>query len=110
MVVTRGGQAVAAERPLPAHAAAAALAAVANQEYLNIECRTVDLDPAGDQDAAVAALAAELGNANPDVLTAYRGRRRLVREFVPAGRRPARRRGASRRQLPDHRRPRATSA
>jgi acyl transferase domain-containing protein/acyl carrier protein len=83
VLVTRGGQVVAAERPLPAHAAAAALAAVVNQEYLNIECRTVDLDPAGDQDAVVAALVAELANADPDVLTGYRGGRRLVREFGP---------------------------
>ncbi len=83
VVVTRGGQAVGGERPVAAHAAAATLAVVANQEYLNLECRTVDLDPAGDPAATVAALLAELCCPEPEVLTAYRAGRRLVREIEP---------------------------
>ncbi len=85
IVATRGGQVVTSgERPSPAHAAAAGLPIVANQEYLNLDCRSVDLDPAADVTAAAAALAAEVRHTTDDVLAAYRGTRRHVREFVPA--------------------------
>ncbi|HEY7594438.1 MAG TPA: SDR family NAD(P)-dependent oxidoreductase, partial [Actinophytocola sp.] len=85
IVATRGGQVVTAgERPSPAHAAAAGLPVVANQEYLNLDCRSVDLDPAGDATAAAEALAAEVRQTTDDVLAAYRGGARHVREYVPA--------------------------
>ncbi|MFD0635254.1 acyltransferase domain-containing protein [Catenulispora yoronensis] len=46
VLVTRGGQAVLDDdQPEPGQAAAGALPVVANQEYLNLECRAVDLDP-----------------------------------------------------------------
>ncbi|MBC6447371.1 type I polyketide synthase [Actinokineospora xionganensis] len=83
VLVTRGGQAVAGERPEPAQAAVAALPAVANMEYLNLQCRAVDLDPDGDLEAAVRALAGELRHRSQDVLAAYRAGRRHVRSFVP---------------------------
>jgi acyl transferase domain-containing protein len=86
VLVTRGGQVVTAgERPALAHAAVAALPVVANQEYLNLSCRAVDLDPAGDAAADVRVLVAELGRPAQDVLAAYRNGRRYVREFAPAG-------------------------
>ena len=85
LVITRGGQAVlAADRPMPAHAAAAALPVVANQEYLNLQARTIDLDPAADPDADLAALRAELAATPDQPLVAYRAGQRLVRGFVPA--------------------------
>ena len=85
VVLTRGGQAVVgSDRPVPAYAAAAALPVVANQEYLNLQARTVDLDPAADPAADVAALLAELAAAPGEPLVAYRAGRRLSRDFVPA--------------------------
>ena len=54
IVATRGGQAVIdGEVQDPGHAAAATLPLVANQEYLNLDCRCVDLD-AGTDVAATA--------------------------------------------------------
>jgi acyl transferase domain-containing protein len=85
VVVTRGGQAVTeGERPDPGQAALGALAVVANQEYLNIECRTVDVDPGDDDAATVRVLAADIGRPCNDVLAAYRDGRRYVRDFVAA--------------------------
>ncbi|HEX4726913.1 MAG TPA: beta-ketoacyl synthase N-terminal-like domain-containing protein, partial [Jatrophihabitans sp.] len=85
LLVTRGGQAIGAERPVPGQAAVAALAAVVNQEYLNVACRILDLDPAADGAADLAALVAELTATEPELFTGYRDGRRLVREFGPAG-------------------------
>ncbi|HET6209050.1 MAG TPA: beta-ketoacyl synthase N-terminal-like domain-containing protein, partial [Jatrophihabitans sp.] len=82
VLVTRGSQSIGGERPVPAHAAVAALASVVNQEYLNLECRILDLDPAGE--LAVEPVLAELASTDPELLTGYRAGRRLVREFVPA--------------------------
>ncbi|MBA3251778.1 MAG: SDR family NAD(P)-dependent oxidoreductase, partial [Geodermatophilaceae bacterium] len=62
-----------------------ALAAVASQEYLNLTCRVVDLDPADSTCATVSALAAELTGTSEDVLTAYRAGVRRVRGFEPGG-------------------------
>jgi acyl transferase domain-containing protein/acyl carrier protein len=85
VLVTRGGQVVLpGERPLPGHAAVAVLPVVANMEYLNLECRAVDLDPAADAAAAAAALAAELAQPATEVLVAYRDGLRYLREFTPA--------------------------
>jgi acyl transferase domain-containing protein len=85
ILVTRGGQAIAdGDSPAPGHAAAAGLAMVANQEYLNLECRAVDLDPRSDAATAVQALMAERGRSSQDVLVAYRSGRRYVRGFAPA--------------------------
>jgi len=86
ILVTRGGQATSAGQPAaPEHAAVGALAAVANQEYLNLTCRVVDLDPADSTCATVSALAAELTGTSEDVLTAYRAGVRRVRGFEPGG-------------------------
>ncbi|MBW8805286.1 MAG: SDR family NAD(P)-dependent oxidoreductase [Catenulisporales bacterium] len=83
LVATAGGQAVAAgERPIVAQAAVAALPVVANQEYLNLDCRAIDLDPRAGQAESVRALAAEVRLAGDDVLAAYRAGRRHVREYV----------------------------
>ncbi|WP_051772303.1 type I polyketide synthase [Saccharothrix sp. NRRL B-16314] len=85
VLVTRGGQAVLdGESPLPAHAAAAGLPVVANQEYLNLECRTVDLDVRADAGTSALALAAEVRQPADDVLAAYRDGRRHVRGYAPA--------------------------
>ncbi|MBB5873482.1 acyl transferase domain-containing protein [Allocatelliglobosispora scoriae] len=85
VVATRGGQAVLdGERPVPGHAAVGAMPVVVNQEYLNIESRTVDLDPAADTAAIVTALAAELGHTAQDVIAAYRNGSRYVRDFAAA--------------------------
>ncbi|MEO6501012.1 MAG: SDR family NAD(P)-dependent oxidoreductase, partial [Jatrophihabitantaceae bacterium] len=85
VLVTRGGQSVnPGERPLPGHAAAAVLPVVANMEYLNLECRAVDLDPAAEATAAAAALAAELAHPATEVLVAYRDGRRYLRGFERA--------------------------
>ena len=89
IVATRGGQAVTdGESPSPAHAAVAALPVVANQEYLNLECRAVDLDVRDDAAAAANALAAEVRGSATEVLAAYRGGRRHVRQYVPADHAP----------------------
>jgi acyl transferase domain-containing protein/acyl carrier protein len=85
MLVTQGGQAIAdGDSPVPGHAAAAGLAMVANQEYLNLECRVVDLDPRSDTATVAQALMAERERSSQDVLVAYRGGRRFVRGFAPA--------------------------
>ena len=85
IVAASGGQAVlAGDIPAPGPAAVAALTVVANQEYLNLACRLVDLDPQSDAAAAAADLAAECGAACQDVLVAYRAGRRYARGFVPA--------------------------
>ncbi|SDI33741.1 Acyl transferase domain-containing protein [Actinokineospora alba] len=84
ILVTRGGQAVTtAESPVPAHAAAAGLPVVANQEYLNLECRTVDLDPVATPEASAKALAAEVRRPADDVLATYRKGVRFVRGYAP---------------------------
>ncbi|HEX8078666.1 MAG TPA: SDR family NAD(P)-dependent oxidoreductase [Jatrophihabitans sp.] len=90
VLVTRGGQLVnPGESPLPGHAAVAVLPVVANMEYLNLECRAVDLDPAADATAAAAALAAELAHPATEVLVAYRDGLRHLREFAAAADDPA---------------------
>jgi acyl transferase domain-containing protein/acyl carrier protein len=85
IVATRGGQAVLpGDIPAPGPAALAALAVVANQEYLSLECRVIDLDPRADAAAAAAELAAECAAAGQDVLVAYRAGQRYARGFAPA--------------------------
>jgi len=84
LLVTRGGQVVAdGEAPVLGHAAVGALPAVANQEYLSLDCRVLDIEPDGDAAAAARALAAEIRQVSEDVLAAYRGGLRHVRDYVP---------------------------
>ncbi|MCA2179125.1 SDR family oxidoreductase [Nonomuraea glycinis] len=84
ILATSGGQAVAeGEVPALRQAAAATLPMVANQEYLNLDCATVDLDPAASPDAVAEALAAEVSRPSGEVFVAYRDGRRLVRAFTP---------------------------
>jgi acyl transferase domain-containing protein/acyl carrier protein len=84
LVVTRGGQATGDGDPVhPAQAAVAALPVVANQEYLNLDARGVDLDPAYGPAEAAATLAAELGAAGAPVV-ARRADHRLVPGYDPA--------------------------
>ncbi|MFC0429841.1 type I polyketide synthase [Kutzneria buriramensis] len=75
LIVTRGGQAVGNESVSPIQAAVAALPVVANQEYLNLEARGVDLDPAYTVSEAAQALATELTQPSDAVLVAHRGGR-----------------------------------
>ena len=84
LVVTRGGVRVDTESVAMAGAAVAVLPVVANQEYLNLDVRGVDLDPAHTPHAAAAALAAELTRPSGDVLVAYRGDVRYLPDYQPA--------------------------
>ncbi|MGW4058213.1 SDR family NAD(P)-dependent oxidoreductase [Amycolatopsis sp. NPDC004747] len=93
LVATRAGQAtgngsaaadgVEAGAPRPAQAAVAVLPVVANQEYLNLDAGTVDLDATHTPAEAAAVLAAELRSTGTP-LVAYRGDRRLVPGYRPA--------------------------
>ncbi|GAA3437696.1 type I polyketide synthase [Kutzneria kofuensis] len=83
LVVTRGGQAVGGEPVSPIQAAIAALPVVANQEYLNLEARNVDLDPAYTVTEAAQALAAELTRPTDAVLVAHRADRRYSPDYEP---------------------------
>jgi acyl transferase domain-containing protein len=74
IVVTRGGT--------PGQAAVAALPLVANQEYLNLDCRTVEVEPG----TAPEVLAAEVTRPGTTPLVAYLGGQRHVRGFVAAQR------------------------
>ncbi|EOD66587.1 hypothetical protein, partial [Amycolatopsis vancoresmycina] len=67
----------------PAQAAVAVLPVVANQEHLNLDAGTVDLDPAHSPAEAAAVLAAELRSPGTP-LVAYRGDQRLVPGHRPA--------------------------
>ncbi len=86
LVATRGGQAVsAAERPVPAQAAVAAVAVVAGQEYVNLDATNVDLDPAQGPEEAARALAAELRRTSGGAVSvAYRAGQRLVQAHASA--------------------------
>jgi len=85
IVATRSGQVVAeSDVALPTQAAAAVLPVVANLEYVNLQCRVVDLERTADAAAAVRALVSEVGHPAPAVVAAYRDGRRYLREFVPA--------------------------
>ncbi|GAA3155856.1 type I polyketide synthase [Nonomuraea roseoviolacea] len=85
LLVTRGAQAAAdGEVPDAAHAAAATLPMVANQEYLSLDCAAVDLDPDADAQAVAAALNGEILNPSGEVFVAYRDGARLLRAFTPA--------------------------
>ncbi|MCK2216217.1 SDR family NAD(P)-dependent oxidoreductase [Actinomadura sp. ATCC 31491] len=86
VLVTRGGQAVRdGEAPEPGQAAAATLPMVANQEYLTLDCRTVDLAPGDTPQDVADLLAAEAGGSTgDDTFVAYRDGARLVRAHVPA--------------------------
>ncbi|WP_231619188.1 type I polyketide synthase [Nonomuraea sp. SBT364] len=82
--MTRGGQAVDdGERPGPGMAAAATLPMVANQEYLNLDCATVDVAAGADATEVAAALEAELRVPSGDVFVAYRRGTRLTRAYTP---------------------------
>ncbi|HEY0495450.1 MAG TPA: SDR family oxidoreductase [Kutzneria sp.] len=83
LVVTRGGQAV-GEPVSPIQAAIAALPVVANQEYLNLDAKNIDLDPAYTVTEAAQALAAELTRPTDAVLVAHRGDRRYSPDYEPA--------------------------
>jgi acyl transferase domain-containing protein/acyl carrier protein len=83
-LVTRGGQAVSGTEPVsPAQAAVAVLPVVAGQEYLNLDSRSIDLDPAYDIDDAARALAAELTNPSDAPVTAHRAGKRFLPAYEP---------------------------
>ncbi|WP_051772304.1 type I polyketide synthase [Saccharothrix sp. NRRL B-16314] len=87
IVATKTGQAVAAgDVPEPGQSAAAVLQLVANLEYLNLDCCTVDVDASADVTATAGALAAEVRRPEDvgDVLMAYRDGVRHVRGYAPA--------------------------
>ncbi|MCA2220993.1 type I polyketide synthase [Nonomuraea aurantiaca] len=85
IVATRGGQVVVdGEVPDPGHAAAATLPLVANQEYLNLDCRCVDVEAGADVAATARDLVAELRGPATDALVAYRDGRRHTRDYIPA--------------------------
>ena len=88
LVATRAGQAAGSGPVRPAQAAVAVLPVVANQEYLNLDAGTVDLDAAHSPAEAAAVLAAELRSTGVP-LVAYRGDRRLVPGYRPAAPAPA---------------------
>ncbi|WP_410643394.1 SDR family NAD(P)-dependent oxidoreductase [Amycolatopsis sp. lyj-346] len=83
LLATRAGQAAGSGRVRPAQAAVAVLPVVANQEYLNLDAGTVDLDAAHGPAEAAAVLAAELRSPGSP-LVAYRGDDRLVPDYRPA--------------------------
>ncbi|MEY9888976.1 acyl transferase domain-containing protein/acyl carrier protein [Catenulispora sp. MAP5-51] len=91
LIATRGGQPVGGDVPRPAQHAAAVLQVVANLEYLNLECGTVDVGADADAPTVAAALAAEIGRPSDvdDVLVGYRDGERHVRDYVPADAPPA---------------------
>ena len=91
LIATRGGQPVGGDVPRPAQHAAAVLQVVANLEYLNLECGTVDVGSDADAPTVAAALAAEIGRPSDvdDVLVGYRDGERHVRDYVPADAAPA---------------------
>lgn len=85
VLVTRGAHRTAAAGRTAADATQAAIAAlpvVANQEYLSLSSRNVDLEPAAAGSDDVAALAAELAQPWQQPRTAYRGGVRLLPELV----------------------------
>ncbi|HEV3169851.1 MAG TPA: SDR family NAD(P)-dependent oxidoreductase, partial [Actinocrinis sp.] len=85
LVVTRGGHEVRdGESADPAQAAVAALPIVAAQEYLSLDVRGVDLDPAGTDAEAAEVLAGELRAPAADALVAYRAGTRHVPGYSPA--------------------------
>ncbi|MEU8379818.1 SDR family oxidoreductase [Streptosporangium sp. NPDC048865] len=85
ILLTRGGQVVAdGDRPDPGQSAAATLPMVANQEYLNLDCATVDVAAGADAAEVAAALAAEVRHPSGDVFVAYRGGSRMIRAYTPA--------------------------
>ena len=84
LVVTRGGQAVSGIEPVsPVQAGLAVLPVVAGQEYLNLDSRSIDLDPAYDIDDAARALAAELTNPADMPVTAHRAGQRFLPGYEP---------------------------
>src|SRR5690606_13928360 len=87
---TRGGQHTGADtRVDPIQSAVAALPVVANQEYLHLDCRSVDLDPAYSPVEAASVLAAELRRPTANVRVAHRGDTRLVADYAPLPAEPA---------------------
>jgi acyl transferase domain-containing protein/acyl carrier protein len=83
-LVTRGGQAVSGDEPVsPAQASLAVLPVVAGQEYLNLDSRSIDLDPAYDIDDAARALVAELTNPPDTPVTAHRAGQRFLPGYEP---------------------------
>ncbi|MGP4104713.1 type I polyketide synthase [Nonomuraea sp. KM90] len=85
LLATRGGQAVAGgEIPAPGQAAVATLPMVANQEYLTLDCTTVDLAPDSTPEAAAEALVTEIRHRGDDAFAAYRAGTRLVRTYTEA--------------------------
>ncbi|WP_194243996.1 type I polyketide synthase [Nonomuraea phyllanthi] len=85
VVATRGGQAVAdGEIPDPGQAAAATLPMVANQEYLTLDCATVDFAADAASEAVAEALATEARHRSDDTFVAYRDGSRLARTHADA--------------------------
>ncbi|MDR8412933.1 SDR family NAD(P)-dependent oxidoreductase [Nonomuraea sp. 3-1Str] len=56
---------------------------VANQEYLNLDCSAVDLDPGAGPQAVADALTGEILAPAGEVFVAYRAGARLLRTFTP---------------------------
>ncbi|MFG1710516.1 SDR family NAD(P)-dependent oxidoreductase [Nonomuraea sp. M3C6] len=85
LLATRGGHAVAdGETPDPGQAAAATLPMVANQEYLTLDCATVDFAPDVTLEAVAEALATEVRHRGDGTFVAYRDGSRLVRAHTDA--------------------------
>ncbi|RCG26495.1 acyltransferase domain-containing protein [Sphaerisporangium album] len=86
LVATRGAFGILDGEPAdPAQAAAGVLPVVANQEYLNLNCQVLDLDPAGHPAEMAAVLAAAVRDAPPVRLAGHRLGRWYLPEYVQAG-------------------------
>ncbi|HEX2078225.1 MAG TPA: SDR family NAD(P)-dependent oxidoreductase [Longimicrobium sp.] len=68
----------------PARAAVLGPLKVIPQEYANVACRAVDVDPAAAPARTADAIVAELGARDGAAPVAYRGGRRWVQEYEPA--------------------------
>ena len=86
-VITAGACGVAdADEVVPAQAPVAGACTVIGQEYLSLQCRTVDVGAGAAEitdEAAVRGVLAELRSAGGDRTVAYRGGRRYVQRFTP---------------------------
>ncbi|MGH3415160.1 MAG: type I polyketide synthase, partial [Actinocrinis sp.] len=84
LLATRGGHEVLDGEPAdPAQSAVAVLPVVAAQEYLSLDVRGVDLDPASAAAEAAEDLLNELRTPTGDALVAYRARTRYAPDYTP---------------------------